>query len=120
MDITVFFKRNRHFGGIKEERNTFRSGPGVLGAFAQIRRATISFVISVRPSVRPVFRPTVCTEQLGSYWTDFHEILYLSLLRKSVKKIQDSLKSNKMKGMLHEDQYIFLCNKNQQNANILH
>ena len=29
------------------------------------------------------------TEQLGSHWTDFHEIIYLSLFfRKSVQKIQ--------------------------------
>jgi len=46
----VFFKRSQHFGGIKEERNTFRSGPAVLGAFPQIRKTTISFVISVGPS----------------------------------------------------------------------
>jgi hypothetical protein len=33
----------------------------VLGAFAKLREATISFVMSVR------------MEQLGSDWTDFHE-----------------------------------------------
>jgi len=27
-------------------------------------------------------------EQLGSYWTDFHEILYLNIFRKSVEKIK--------------------------------
>jgi len=27
-------------------------------------------------------------EQLGSHWTEFHEILYLKIFRKSVKKIQ--------------------------------
>ena len=37
-----------------------------LGAFAKLRKATISFVMSVRLSVR--------TEQLGSKWKDFHEI----------------------------------------------
>jgi len=36
------------------------------------RKATISFVMSACPSVRPY----VCTEQLGSHWKDFHEILY--------------------------------------------
>jgi hypothetical protein len=36
-----------------------------LGAFAELRKATISFVVSVRPSVH--------IEQLGSHWTDFHE-----------------------------------------------
>jgi hypothetical protein len=38
----------------------------LLSAFANLRKATISVVISVRLSV--------CMEQLGSYWTDFHEI----------------------------------------------
>jgi hypothetical protein len=35
--------------------------------------------------------PSICMEQLGSHWTDFHEILYLSIFRKSVEKIQVSL-----------------------------
>jgi len=43
-----------------------------LGTFAKVRKATISFVI--RLSVR--------VEQLGSHWTDFHEILYLSIFWK--------------------------------------
>jgi len=34
-----------------------------LRALAKLRKATISFVMSVCPSVR--------MEQLGSYWTDF-------------------------------------------------
>ena len=43
-------------------------------------------------------RLSVCTEQLGSHWTDFHEIWYLSIFRKSVEKIQTSLKSEKNNG----------------------
>jgi len=35
-----------------------------LGDFAKLRKAIISFVMSVRPSVR--------MERLGSHWTDFH------------------------------------------------
>jgi len=31
--------------------------------------------------------------QLGSHWTDFHEVWYLCFFRKSVEKIQVSLKS---------------------------
>ena len=38
---------------------------------------------------------SVRTEQFGSHSTDFHEILNLSIFRKSVKKIQISLKSDK-------------------------
>ena len=42
--------------------------------------------------------PSVQTEQLGSHRTGFHEIRYLSIFRKSVEKIQDSLKSDKNTG----------------------
>jgi len=41
-------------------------GTQFLGAFAKLRRATISFVVSVHLSVR--------MEELGSHWMDFHEI----------------------------------------------
>jgi len=37
-----------------------------LGVFAKFRKVTISFVVSVCPSVR--------MEQLSSHWADFHEI----------------------------------------------
>ena len=45
--------------------------------------------MSVLPSVRT---------ELGSHWTDIHEIWYLSIFRKSVRKIQVSLKSDKNSG----------------------
>jgi hypothetical protein len=41
-----------------EVRNVF------AGAFAKLRKTTISFVMSVSPSVR--------MEQHGSHWTDFY------------------------------------------------
>jgi len=50
---------------------------------------------------------SVQLEQLGYHWKDFHEIWYLSIFRKSVEKIQVSLKSDKAKGTLHEDWYEF-------------
>jgi hypothetical protein len=37
-----------------------------LGWFAKSPKGTISYVLFIRPSVRK--------EQLGSHWTDFHEI----------------------------------------------
>jgi len=37
-------------------------------------------------------------EHLGSHWTDFHEILYVSIFRKSVEKIQVLLKVKKNNG----------------------
>jgi hypothetical protein len=41
------------------------------GAFAKLRKAIISFVISVRCLF---IRLSVLMEQLGSHWADFHEI----------------------------------------------
>ena len=46
----------------------------LLGAFVELRKATVSFVISVR------------MEQLGSHWTDFYEICF-DIFRKPVEKI---------------------------------
>ena len=51
-----------------------------LGAFAKLRKATVTFVMSV------------LMEQQGA---DFNEILYLSISRKYVEKIQVSLKFDK-------------------------
>jgi hypothetical protein len=77
-----------------------RSGSGAfLGAFAKLRKATVSFVVSARPSVR--------MEHLGSHRTDFHEIWYMNIFRKSFEKIQVSLKSDKNNGTSHEYQYTF-------------
>ena len=38
----------------------------VLGDFAKLRKATVSFLLSVPPSIR--------MQQLGSHRTDFHKI----------------------------------------------
>jgi len=51
------------------------------GAFAKWSKATVSFVMC--PSVR-LFVPI---EQLGSQWTDFHEIWYLIIFLNFVEKI---------------------------------
>ena len=59
------------------------------GAFAKPRKATVSCVMFVRPSVR--------MEQLGYLGTDFHEIWCFGIFRKSVEKFRISLKSNKIK-----------------------
>jgi hypothetical protein len=39
-----------------------------LGEFAKLRKAVINFVMSVRPSL--------CMEQLGFHWINFHKIQY--------------------------------------------
>jgi hypothetical protein len=47
-------------------------------------------------------------EQLGSYWKGFHEIWYLRILRKPVKKVQALLKSDKSDGYFTwESVYIY-------------
>jgi hypothetical protein len=66
----------------------------LLGAFAKLWKATVSFVMSVCSSVHP----SLCVEQLGFHLMNFHEIWYFSILKKTVKKIQVSLKSDKNNG----------------------
>ena len=60
----------------------------ILGAFAKLRQASISFVMSFRPSFCLYVCLSVRIEQLGSRWTDFDENLYLIHFRKSVGNIQ--------------------------------
>ena len=55
-----------------------------LGALEKFRKVTFSSVSFVCPTVRI---------ELGSHWTGFHEIWYLSIFRKSIEKVQVSLKS---------------------------
>jgi len=55
-------------------------------------------------SICPTVDPSVRMEQLGSHWTDLHEIWYLCILLKSIDKIQVSLKSDKNDGTLHDYQ----------------
>jgi hypothetical protein len=55
------------------------------GANPKVRKVTISSVMPIRRSER--------VEQLRSYWTDVYEIWYASILRRSLEKIQVSLKA---------------------------
>jgi hypothetical protein len=57
---------------------------------------------------RPYVCPSVRTEQLGSYRTDFYKIRYLWIFRNSFQKIQVSLKSDNNNGTLHEDLCTFM------------
>ena len=61
-----------------------------LGMFAKLLKATISFVLSVHLSVH--------MQQLGSMWTDFHEVWFLSIFLKSFKEIRVSARSDKNNG----------------------
>ena len=62
----------------------------LLGAFAKLRNAAISFIMSVCLSVR--------MEQLGSQWKDSHEIWFSSIFLKYVEKIQIYLQPDKNNG----------------------
>jgi hypothetical protein len=62
----------------------------------------------VKKSSCPYVCPPFCMGQLGSHWMDFHEIWYLSIFKKSVGKVQVSLKYAINKGTIHTDQYTFL------------
>ena len=65
-----------------------------LRLFAKLRKANAGYVASVCPSVYLFVR----MKQLSSHWRDFYEILYWTIFRKSVKKIQISLKYQKKNG----------------------
>ena len=89
--IYVYLWLSRQSAGIfgkKNDPKAVRLPPSsfvkFLGALAKLRKATTIFAVSV--SVR--------MEQLYSHWTDFDETWYLSFFRKSVDKIQVSLKSD--------------------------
>ena len=66
-----------------------------LGAFAKLRKVTISFVVSVRLSLR--------MKQHSSHWTGIHEIWYLNIFRKYVEKIQPPLNVIRITDTLHAD-----------------
>jgi hypothetical protein len=73
-----------------------------LRAFVKLRRATITFVMSAILSISA----SVCVclsvrmEQPYSHRMDFREIWYLIGFRRSVEKIQVSLTSNKINGLV--------------------
>ena len=71
----------------------------LLGAFVILRKATINCLpVSLSLSLCPSsVRPSAWTNS-ASTPTDFHEILYLHIFRKSVVKIQVSLKSDNNNG----------------------
>ena len=77
------------------------SSHSLLCAFAKFRKAIFIFIMFILLS-------SVRMEQLGSHFTDFHEILYVRVFRKSVEKILFLLKSDKKNDTLHEDLCTFM------------
>ena len=75
----------------------------VLDAFSKFRKATISFAMSVCLSVRPSVRIGITRLP-----PEGHGIFYFAKFRKSVEKIQVSLKPEKNKGGLYMKTYVHL------------
>jgi len=67
-----------------------------LGAFAKLQQVTVSFIISICPSVQ-----SICMEQLDSYWTDFREIWYF--------RIEFVIHIRQEKRVLHMKTYVQGC-----------
>jgi hypothetical protein len=67
-----------------------------------MRKATINFTMCVS------VRPSAGMGQFGSHWTDFYEILYLSIFKKTIEKNQVSLKYDNKNCTLRNNQYTFL------------
>jgi len=55
-----------------------KGGYILFGAFANFRKATLNFVMSVCPSVR--------MEQLGSHWMDFRELRYFNIFFENLSR----------------------------------
>jgi hypothetical protein len=70
-----------------------------LGAFEKVRKATISFVMYVSPYVR--------MEQIGSHWTDFHEIWYWVVFENLSRKCKFHSNLTRIMGTSHEALCIF-------------
>jgi hypothetical protein len=72
------------------------------GAFAKWRKATISYVVSVRLSAR--------MEQIGSHWADFEKNLIFEtfFFENLSRKSKFHKNPTRMTGILHEDVFTFL------------
>jgi hypothetical protein len=72
--------------------STYQEWVASLGTFAKLLTATISIFMCLSVCL------SLCMEQLCSYWTNFHDIWYLRIFRKSTDKMQDSFKPDMNNG----------------------
>jgi len=82
------------------KQSTLLFGKNSVLIFAEFLTAVRAFYARSQNCEKPLLAsscPSV-RKELGSHSTDFHEIFYLRTFRKSVHKIQVSLKSNRNKG----------------------
>ena len=63
--------------------------------------------ISKSEKLRQVCLPVRPHGKLGSHWTDFHEILYLNIFKKSVEKIKVSFMA-RITGTFREERCTFI------------
>jgi hypothetical protein len=70
-----------------------------LHGFANLRKATIKFMSAC---------PSVCMEQLGSYWTDFHEIWHKRIKKKNSTNFKICYNLTRITSTSHGEQYTFL------------
>jgi hypothetical protein len=78
-----------------------------FGVFPNLRKATMSVVMSVRPLCISA-RLSIRMEQLCSYWTDVHEISYLCIFRNSVENVHFHYTLTRITGTLHKDLCTFV------------
>ena len=60
---TIMFVENMRLRALAEWVNSLAEERPISGAFAKLRKATVSFIMSVRPSVH--------MEHVVSHWADF-------------------------------------------------
>jgi len=70
---------------------------GLLGAFPTLREAIIGLSTTICMSVCL----SVHTEQLGSNWTDFHEILFVKMFGKLLRRFELPYNLERITGTLN-------------------
>jgi hypothetical protein len=87
-----------HQEGPRKQGKKFNSVGRRTFCFAQFLGTFKNYEKRLLPWSCLSVRLYVHIEQLCSHWTDFNEILYLSIFRKCVQKIQVSLKHDRNNG----------------------
>ena len=90
-----------------------------LGALTNLRKVTISFVMSVYLSIRPSVRPSVCVsvfhiQKLGSHQADFRVICYLRIFRNYVGNVRGQRLHNEELNDLYSSPNIVLVIKSRR------
>jgi hypothetical protein len=75
LSFILLFNQSIHYLSLLSIFLYFVSYLLILGEFTKLRKATVSFVTSVRLSISLSFHPSVSVKQRGSHWTNFHENL---------------------------------------------